>query len=108
MDSLPLSTRTSGNCFPAIQFISHPFHHHGSKPRIISFTSRKPGKSLVFASKGGPELDEWDKMELKFGRMIGEDPKITMAKVYPFSPLYTELIIMCSFSSELFCFGSKN
>ncbi|OVA09476.1 Ribosomal protein S1 [Macleaya cordata] len=37
---------------------------------------------LVFASKDdGPKLDHWDQMELKFGRMIGEDPKLTLAKV---------------------------
>lgn len=36
---------------------------------------------LVFASGDTPELDKWDKMELKFGRLLGEDPKLTLAKI---------------------------
>jgi len=31
-----------------------------------------------------PPLDKWDKMELDFGRFLGEDPKLTLAKVAPF------------------------
>ncbi|OWM72016.1 uncharacterized protein LOC116188165 [Punica granatum] len=42
---------------------------------------RKPGKLLVFASKEEPRLEEWDQMELKFGKLLGEDPKLTMAKI---------------------------
>lgn len=34
-------------------------------------------------SDGGdlPPLDKWDMMELEFGRFLGEDPTITLAKV---------------------------
>lgn len=32
-------------------------------------------------SRDGPELDKWDQMELKFGRLLGEDPKLTLAKI---------------------------
>ncbi|KAF0934371.1 hypothetical protein E2562_025000 [Oryza meyeriana var. granulata] len=28
-----------------------------------------------------PPLDEWDRMELEFGRFLGEDPKLTLAKI---------------------------
>jgi hypothetical protein len=28
-----------------------------------------------------PPLDKWDMMELEFGRFLGEDPKLTLAKV---------------------------
>ncbi|KAK8478747.1 hypothetical protein V6N13_096177 [Hibiscus sabdariffa] len=35
----------------------------------------------VFAEKQDPKLDKWDQMELKFGRLIGEDPKLTIAKI---------------------------
>ncbi|KAL3655554.1 MLO-like protein 4 [Castilleja foliolosa] len=35
---------------------------------------------MVLASKDESKLDEWEQMELKFGRMIGEDLKITLAK----------------------------
>lgn len=39
-------------------------------------------KFLVSASKREePKLNEWDQMELKFGRLLGEDPKLTLAKV---------------------------
>ena len=32
-----------------------------------------------------PPLDKWDIMELGFGRFLGEDPKLTLAKVRPVS-----------------------
>lgn len=83
MDSLTLSTTTNANSFSAIQFFSQRIFHD-KKSRILTFPYRKPRKLLVFASKDEPQLDEWDKMELKFGRMIGEDPKITLAKVPSF------------------------
>ncbi|OAY83788.1 30S ribosomal protein S1 [Ananas comosus] len=35
----------------------------------------------VRASREEPELDEWDHMEIKFGRLLGEDPKLTLAKI---------------------------
>ncbi|KAL4346300.1 hypothetical protein GQ457_17G021610 [Hibiscus cannabinus] len=35
----------------------------------------------VFAEKEEPKLDKWDQMELKFGRLLGEDPKLTVAKI---------------------------
>lgn len=36
---------------------------------------------MVLASKEEPKLNQWDQMELKFGRLLGEDPKLTMAKI---------------------------
>nr|XP_011463838.1 PREDICTED: uncharacterized protein LOC101304100 [Fragaria vesca subsp. vesca] len=36
---------------------------------------------IVYSSKDEPKLDPLDQMELKFGRMIGEDPKLTLAKI---------------------------
>ncbi|KAL3633059.1 hypothetical protein CASFOL_026043 [Castilleja foliolosa] len=38
--------------------------------------------SYILASKDESKLDEWEQMELKFGTMIGEDLKITLAKVF--------------------------
>jgi hypothetical protein len=35
-----------------------------------------------------PPLDKWDMMELNFGRFLGEDPKLTLAKVLP-PPLFS-------------------
>ncbi|KAL0312628.1 UNVERIFIED_CONTAM: hypothetical protein Sradi_5662100 [Sesamum radiatum] len=79
MDGLSLSTTLTANSHSAIQFLQ-PFSH-AKKSRILTFPSRKPRNLLVFASKDDSKLDEWDKMELKFGRMLGEDPKITLAKI---------------------------
>ncbi|KAL2544059.1 Nucleic acid-binding [Forsythia ovata] len=80
MDSFALSTATTANKFSPIQFYSHSFFHI-KKSRILSFNNRKPRKLLVFASKDDSKLDQWDQMELKFGKMLGEDPKITYAKI---------------------------
>ncbi|CAL9214713.1 unnamed protein product [Arabidopsis halleri] len=42
----------------------------------------KQKKFVVSASKREePKLNEWDQMELKFGRLLGEDPKLTLAKI---------------------------
>ena len=41
-----------------------------------------------------PPLDKWDKMELDFGRFLGEDPKLTLAKVAHFY-VFLVLIIPC-------------
>ncbi|KAG2677336.1 hypothetical protein I3760_12G092500 [Carya illinoinensis] len=50
----------------------------------VSFITREKGNRFtVFASKDGdpPKLDQWDQMELKFGHLLGEDPKLTLAKI---------------------------
>lgn len=48
------------------------------------------------AGDGGdlPPLDRWDMMELDFGRFLGEDPKLTLAKVAPHF-LLRIWIVMC-------------
>ncbi|XP_068645489.1 uncharacterized protein [Aristolochia californica] len=43
--------------------------------------ARRPCLRVLAASREGPELDKWDQMELKFGRLLGEDPKLTLAKI---------------------------
>ncbi|CAA3025320.1 uncharacterized protein LOC111398532 isoform X1 [Olea europaea subsp. europaea] len=80
MDSFMLSTATTPNKFSPIRLFSHSFFYIKKSP-ILSFNTRKPRKLLVFASKDESKLDQWDQMELKFGRMLGEDPKITYAKI---------------------------
>ncbi|CBI34709.3 unnamed protein product, partial [Vitis vinifera] len=69
MDGLALTTSFSINRSHVATFSSR---------RI--FFSRNP-KLRVFASKDDPKLDKWDQMELKFGRLLGEDPKLTLAKI---------------------------
>lgn len=46
--------------------------------------------------KDRPELDKWDMMELKFGRLLGEDPKLTLAKVKKNDPMTSFRIWMVS------------
>ncbi|KAG9137912.1 hypothetical protein Leryth_025395 [Lithospermum erythrorhizon] len=50
------------------------------RSRSVAF-GRKQRSFRVCGSKDEPVFDQWDQMELKFGRMIGEDPKLTMAKI---------------------------
>ncbi|KAL5199733.1 hypothetical protein ABZP36_020936 [Zizania latifolia] len=41
-----------------------------------------PRAARAGGDRGGlPPLDEWDRMELEFGRFLGEDPKLTVAKI---------------------------
>ncbi|KAE8776513.1 30S ribosomal protein S1 [Hordeum vulgare] len=45
------------------------------------------GRVRLVRARGGdgggdlPALDKWDMMELEFGRFLGEDPKLTLAKI---------------------------
>ncbi|XP_073019722.1 uncharacterized protein [Primulina eburnea] len=80
MDGITLSKTSRPIYSSALQFFPQLFPP-ASKSRILSFSPRKPRKFSIFASKDEPRLDEWDEMELKFGKMIGEDPKITLAKI---------------------------
>ncbi|KAM1128110.1 hypothetical protein ACFX13_038790 [Malus domestica] len=53
-------------------------------PSLSSTTQNFPPrhkKWVVFGSREEPKLDPLDQMELKFGRLIGEDPKLTIAKI---------------------------
>ncbi|XP_027921033.1 uncharacterized protein LOC114179038 isoform X2 [Vigna unguiculata] len=47
------------------------------KQRVKVFASQSPNEE----EKKSPKLDSYDMMELKFGRLIGEDPKLTLAKI---------------------------
>lgn len=79
MDVLAFSSAASaaslaGNSvlFPSVILVS------SKKKEILG----KQRKFLVSASKKEePKLNEWDQMELKFGRLLGEDPKLTLAKI---------------------------
>ncbi|KAL7160163.1 hypothetical protein ABFS83_01G075800 [Erythranthe nasuta] len=85
MDSLTLSTTATATAtrLSSVQLFSQPFLNSTKNSRIQTFPYpyRKPRKISVSASKDESKLDEWDQMELKFGRMIGEDPKLTLTKI---------------------------
>jgi len=81
MGSLPL---TGSKLFFTNIHWSSPHTRTRTRTRTISLKQRVK----VFASqsrneeeKESPKLDSYDLMELKFGRLIGEDPKLTLAKV---------------------------
>ncbi|KAK1315348.1 hypothetical protein QJS10_CPA06g00349 [Acorus calamus] len=72
--------------------------------RPLTLPSRRPGPlPLRSSGDGAPEnLDQWDQMELKFGRLIGEDPKLTLAKIMArkSNPEVTPLDVEKSFSKK--------
>lgn len=91
MGSLPLTSKSSF----FITTTQFPFFSSSSNTRrrtttttttTVFLNQRKNYK--VFASssrdedKNTPQLDHYDLMELKFGRLLGEDPKLTLAKVH--------------------------
>ncbi|CAL5360043.1 unnamed protein product [Camellia sinensis] len=85
MDCLALATATTTtinttNPFP-IPFYTPSYTPISITTPNVSFRRKPRKKFLVFASKDDPKLDPSDQMELKFGRLIGEDPKLTLAKI---------------------------
>lgn len=62
------------------------------KQRVKVFASRSPNEE----EKQSPKLDSYDLMELKFGRLMGEDPKLTLAKVSFSSNFYLFLYYYCA------------
>lgn len=86
MGSLPLTSKTSFLTTTAqFPFFSSSNNRRRKTTRTVFLNQRKNYK--VFASssrdedKNTPQLDNYDLMELKFGRLLGEDPKLTLAKV---------------------------
>uniref|UniRef100_A0A2C9WA83 S1 motif domain-containing protein n=1 Tax=Manihot esculenta TaxID=3983 RepID=A0A2C9WA83_MANES len=89
MDGLTLATATSTNTtacsslrinkslFP---LLSARIRGVRSRRREVGFI-RKSKFVVLAAKEEEPNLDQWDQMELKFGRMLGEDPKLTLAKI---------------------------
>ncbi|KAB2632687.1 hypothetical protein D8674_028934 [Pyrus ussuriensis x Pyrus communis] len=76
MDGFSLSLTTNTTPF----FLTHT----RLLPSFSSTTQNFPPrhkKWVVFGSREEPKLDPLDQMELKFGRLIGEDPKLTIAKI---------------------------
>ncbi|KAM7256434.1 hypothetical protein ACFE04_012175 [Oxalis oulophora] len=42
---------------------------------------RSTRKFAIFAAREDNQFNEWELMDLKFGRLLGEDPKLTLAKI---------------------------
>lgn len=67
--------------------------------RVRVKTKAKRVSFRVFAEKEEQTLDKWDQMELKFGRLLGEDPKLTLAKV-PFFLFLFYSMLLCLFRED--------
>ena len=52
-----------------------------SRRREIWFPRKNGFLVLAAKEEGQAKLDQWEQMELKFGHYLGEDPKLTLAKV---------------------------
>ncbi|CAG7868694.1 unnamed protein product [Brassica rapa] len=77
MDVLALSSSASAAVSIAGSFPLFP-----SSVGVRRNVQAKHKRFVVSASKREePKLSEWDQMELKFGRLLGEDPKLTLAKI---------------------------
>ncbi|PON62826.1 Polyribonucleotide nucleotidyltransferase [Parasponia andersonii] len=76
----PTASTSSSFSIYRIPFCSFSFI---TRRRVLKARNfwKKPSKFVVLASKDEPKLDPLDQMELKFGRMLGEDPKLTLAKI---------------------------
>ncbi|CAF2082770.1 unnamed protein product [Brassica rapa subsp. narinosa] len=77
MDVIALSSSASAAVSIAGSFPLFP-----SSVGLRRNVQAKHKRFVVSASKREePKLSEWDQMELKFGRLLGEDPKLTLAKI---------------------------
>ncbi|XP_076887296.1 uncharacterized protein LOC143537399 [Bidens hawaiensis] len=78
MESLSLITTTTTTS--KFRF-SIPCYNNTKFYTSLPFNHKRLRKFAAFAAKDEPNFDSYDQMELKFGRLIGEDPKLTLAKI---------------------------
>ncbi|XP_028796284.1 uncharacterized protein LOC114751781 isoform X1 [Neltuma alba] len=83
MDGLALATTaTSGKPFFTGRTRLFSFSSERRSAIRIFYSNKRSNTFTVRASRDeAPKLDRFDQMELKFGRLIGEDPKLTLAKI---------------------------
>ncbi|XP_076947431.1 uncharacterized protein LOC143619366 isoform X2 [Bidens hawaiensis] len=79
MESLSLTTTTTSTT-SKFRF-SIPCYKNPKFYTSLPFNHKRLRKFAAFAAKDEPNFDSYDLMELKFGRLIGEDPKLTLAKI---------------------------
>ncbi|KAI3522557.1 hypothetical protein L1887_00430 [Cichorium endivia] len=80
MESLSLTTTTTTSNTSKFIF-SIPCYKNRRIFRNLPFHHNRHRKFAIFAAKDEDKFDSWDQMELKFGKLIGEDPKLTLAKI---------------------------
>ncbi|EOY24676.1 Nucleic acid-binding, OB-fold-like protein, putative isoform 1 [Theobroma cacao] len=72
------ATTAAASSFSVNKFLLFP---SASPSRAGPKRGAKRVSFRIFAAKEEPKFDKWDQMELKFGRLLGEDPKLTLAKI---------------------------
>lgn len=80
MEGLSLTTTTATTNTSKFRF-SIPCYKNPKTYRNFPFHQKRHRKFVLFAAKDEDKFDSYDQMELKFGRLIGEDPKLTLAKI---------------------------
>lgn len=81
MEGLSLTTTTTATHTSKFTF-SIPCYKNPKHYRNLPFHHKKDRKFAIFAAaKDEDNFDSYDQMEIKFGRLIGEDPKLTLAKI---------------------------
>ncbi|XP_058202519.1 uncharacterized protein LOC131316958 isoform X2 [Rhododendron vialii] len=80
---LPLTTASATNNPTYIRFFlpSYCTPTRSIRTSNVSFPLRKPSKLLVRALNDDPQLDQNEQMDFEFGRLLGEDPNLTLAKI---------------------------
>ncbi|KAI7756831.1 hypothetical protein M8C21_022316 [Ambrosia artemisiifolia] len=81
MESLSLTTTSATTTTSKFRF-SIPCYKNPRFYKNLPFNHKRHRKVAGFAAKDeGGGFDSYDQMEIKFGRLIGEDPKLTLAKI---------------------------
>jgi hypothetical protein len=92
MGSLPITTKTLFFTTTHLPLFSSSNRRTTSTTTRTVYLNKRKNNKVVFASssssqhnqqdKNTPQFDNDDIMELKLGRYLGEDPKLTLAKVF--------------------------
>jgi hypothetical protein len=109
MGSFPITTKTLFfTTTTHLPWFSSSNRTTTTSTRTVYLNKRKNNK-VVFASsssshnkeqdKNTPQLDNDDIMELKLGRYLGEDPKLTLAKVFIHIIIFQFCIFLTIFSN---------
>ncbi|KAJ0619199.1 putative nucleic acid-binding, RNA-binding domain, S1 [Helianthus annuus] len=81
MESLTLTTTTTATTNTSKFRFSIPCYKNPKIYKNLPFNHKRHRKFVSFAAKDDASFDSYDQMEIKFGRLIGEDPKLTLAKI---------------------------
>ncbi|KAL4583514.1 hypothetical protein LXL04_008088 [Taraxacum kok-saghyz] len=80
MVSLPLTTAPISSS--ASNFTIHSYHiTPTASSRDLPFPRKQQRNLLLFAAKYDSKLVNWNQIELKLGKLIGENPELTLPKI---------------------------